>query len=129
MLDMASGQTIALLAVMTYPHATGGYYREHRLVVLPDYQGIGIGNRLSDAVAAAHVAHGRRYFGSTLHPAIIAYRNRHPSWVMTAAPRRVGRSKGFRHLSDKASRSRMIATFRFVGSPNREAAEILGIKR
>jgi GNAT superfamily N-acetyltransferase len=35
--------------------------REHRLVVLPDYQGLGIGTRLSNATASRFLLRGNRY--------------------------------------------------------------------
>lgn len=75
----------------TIPH-TGGRergsmktlpYRAHRTVILPEWQGIGIGSRLSDAVAEIHRREGRRYFGQTVHPRFGEYRDRSPLWVPT----------------------------------------------
>jgi GNAT superfamily N-acetyltransferase len=59
-------------------------WREHRTVVLPDYQGLGIGPRLSDAVASIFVAEGCRYFSKTAHPRLGAYRNSSTSWRPTS---------------------------------------------
>jgi GNAT superfamily N-acetyltransferase len=50
-------------------------WREHRTVVLPDYQGLGIGPRISNGVAQLMVDSGRRYYSRTSHPRFGGYRN------------------------------------------------------
>jgi GNAT superfamily N-acetyltransferase len=60
-------------------------WREHRTVVLPDFQGLGIGPRISDAVAELHQTEGKRYFSRTAHPRFGAYRNkRNSGWMPTS---------------------------------------------
>jgi GNAT superfamily N-acetyltransferase len=59
-------------------------WREHRTVVLPDYQGLGIGPKLSDAVASMFVGEGCRYFSKTAHPRLGAYRNASLKWRPTS---------------------------------------------
>jgi GNAT superfamily N-acetyltransferase len=63
-------------------------WREHRTVILPDYQGLGIGPRLSNAVAAMFVAEGCRYFSKTAHPRLGSYRDTSPLWRPTSKNRR-----------------------------------------
>jgi len=58
--------------------------REHRTVVLPDYQGLGIGPRISDAVAQIHINEGKRYFSRTAHPRFGGYRDESPLWRKTS---------------------------------------------
>mmetsp|Transcript_6751 Transcript_6751/g.14802 ORF Transcript_6751/g.14802 Transcript_6751/m.14802 type:complete len:643 (+) Transcript_6751:458-2386(+) len=57
--------------------------RAHRTVVLPDWQGLGIGSRLSDAVAQLNRRRGADYFGQTVHPVFGEYRDRSPLWAPT----------------------------------------------
>jgi ABC-type ATPase involved in cell division len=60
-------------------------WREHRTVVLPDFQGLGLGPRISDAVAELHCTEGKRYFSRTAHPRFGAYRNkRNSGWMPTS---------------------------------------------
>ncbi len=60
-------------------------YRGHRTIVLPEYQGLGIGVRLSDLIAAIHKAEGLRYFSRTTHPRMGQYRQAHPElWRPTS---------------------------------------------
>jgi len=57
--------------------------RAHRTVVLPEWQGLGIGSRLSDGVAELHRRAGVRYLGQTVHPHFGAYRDRSALWAAT----------------------------------------------
>jgi GNAT superfamily N-acetyltransferase len=60
-----------------------GDVREHRTVVLPDYQGLGIGNRLSEFCASLFAGLGGRASSTTSHPAMIRYRSASPLWKRT----------------------------------------------
>lgn len=64
-------------------------YREHRTVVLPDFQGFGIGVRLSDAIAKIHKDQGYRYFSKTAHPRMGGYRDSSPLWRPTSKNRKI----------------------------------------
>lgn len=68
-------------------------FREHRTVVLPDYQGFGFGVRISDAIAEIYKAEGCRYFSKTTHPRMGGYRNNSPLWKPTSKNMKV-RSDG-----------------------------------
>ena len=49
------GKTIAFIAV-AHIHMKANYYRVSRLVVLPDYQGIGVGKRLLNFIAELYTS-------------------------------------------------------------------------
>lgn len=59
-------------------------WREHRTVILPDYQGMGFGVRLSDCIAFMFVSQGCRYFSKTSHPKMGAYREASKQWKGTS---------------------------------------------
>jgi len=59
-------------------------FRESRTVVLPDYQGIGIGTRFSDAIAQMYLDWGYRYFSKTAHVRMGEYRQNSPLWRPTS---------------------------------------------
>ena len=60
---------VGFVATLSFPHgALRDAYRAHRTVVLPDFQGLGIGVRLSDFIAEMYVRAGRRYYSRTTHP-------------------------------------------------------------
>lgn len=54
--------------------------RISRLVTLPDYQGLGIGSAVAEAVAEVHAGEGQRCNITTSHPAMIAHCRRSPRW-------------------------------------------------
>ena len=60
------------------------YWRGHRTVVLPEFQGLGIGSAFSDAIARIYVGKGLRYFSKTAHPAFGEHRERSAEWRPTS---------------------------------------------
>jgi GNAT superfamily N-acetyltransferase len=79
---------VGCVAVCGFPGAVrqGTAKREHRTVILPDFQGLGIGTKFSDAVARIIFVHeGRFYFSRTAHPRFGAHRESSSMWVGTSA--------------------------------------------
>jgi GNAT superfamily N-acetyltransferase len=75
-------------------------FRGHRTVVLPDYQGLGLGVRISDAVGEIHLSEGKRYFSKTTHPRMGAYRNKSDKWRATSKNMKVrGNAGGNKNLN------------------------------
>ena len=87
-------------------------YREHRLVVLPDFQGLGIGPKFSDFFGCMHLRQGLRFSSRTAHPRLGGYRQ-HASakdqWLMIGGGSKksgiIGKHMGVRDLE----RAKMIA--------------------
>ena len=78
-------QVVGFVAVLAYPSGTvKEAYREHRLVIHPDYQGLGFGPKLSELVAKHYVDNGKRYFSKTSHPRLGEYRDQSARWKPTS---------------------------------------------
>ena len=79
------GVPVAFTAILSFPHPiVKKAWRESRTVVLPDFQGLSIGVKLSDYIGSIFKANGCRFFSKTAHPAMINYRLRHTeSWKQT----------------------------------------------
>lgn len=73
---------VAFMSALAMPGIKNAW-RGHRTVVMPDFQGLGIGVRCSDAIAAIFKADGLRYFSKTAHPRMGQYRERSPKWKAT----------------------------------------------
>jgi hypothetical protein len=74
-------------SVLHFPHATAkNIKREHRTVCLPDFQGVGLGNVMSDTIASAFKSIGFRYRSQTSHPGMIGSRNNSNNWKMDSTP-------------------------------------------
>jgi ABC-type lipoprotein export system ATPase subunit/GNAT superfamily N-acetyltransferase len=79
------GQVVGFVATMSYPSGTvQNAFREHRLVIHPDYQGLGLGPRLSEVVAQHYTDNGKRYFSKTSHPRLGGYRDQSKVWKPTS---------------------------------------------
>lgn len=87
-------QLVAFAAIRHFPHAkTRNIKMGHRLVVLPDYQGLGIGGRLDDWIGQHLWDQRLRYRNVVAHPAMIAYYSRSPRWEETGRSNRLQVSK------------------------------------
>jgi GNAT superfamily N-acetyltransferase len=97
--------------------------REHRTVVLPDYQGVGLGSALSDRIASLWKGLGCGAVSTTTHPGLIRSRCRGRHWRLTRAPGFVRtRDPRLRHAT-----ARLTAGFEYVGPalPRRQALALL----
>lgn len=92
------------------------HWRISRIVTLPDYQGVGIGMRVVEAVADLHRAEGSRVNVTASHPALIAHCRRSPHW------RAVNVMKTGSHRSERfvpgyrGSAGRAVVSFEYFGS-------------
>jgi GNAT superfamily N-acetyltransferase len=90
-----NGNAVGFVSALPQPSGTiKNAWRGHRTVVLPDYQGMGIGVRISEAVGEILLSNGCRYFSKTIHPKMGAYRERSSKWRPTAKNGKVLRSQG-----------------------------------
>lgn len=112
------GEPAAMTAVMAFPHKMRNLWREHRTVVLPDYQGFGLGNRLSEHVGDILLSQGMNYTSVTSHPAMIHYRARSKKWIMTRGPSRITQNKQDKIGKVANSSARLTASFRYIGDNN-----------
>lgn len=83
---------VAFAAVMRLPGRMKNGWREHRLVVLPDFQGLGIGNKFSEAVAEIYLSQEGKYYSRTAHPSMGNYREKSELWKPTSKNRRRGQN-------------------------------------
>lgn len=109
------------------PLPSGGFdngYREHRLVVLPDYQGLGIGIMVSQWMGGVCAANGKQLFTKTVNPALGIYREKNKDkWTPT--------SHNLKGMTDRES-SRMMGGLtrlsychKYVGQPIKGFEELL----
>lgn len=113
------GDPVAFTSVMAFPHgAIKNGWRGHRTVVLPDYQGLGIGARLSDWLGEYVVnVWGGRFFSKTQHPRFGAFRERSPYWRATSSNLKPVPEKQ-NHMWH-ADTNRLCFSHEYVGGPDR----------
>jgi len=125
------GRPVAFTAVMHWPHPTASRWREHRTVCLPDFQGVGIGNALSDFVASIYAATGKPYTSVTANPAMIGYRSKSPNWFMRSRPKlhHAAGKTSLRNIGKSVASDRFTASFDYKGPVNYDEARKLGVIR
>lgn len=83
-LAVIEGDAVGFVASLRMPHPTVlNAWRETRLVVLPDYQGLGLGPKLSNWLADYYIQNKKRYFSQTAHPRLGNYRQKSKAWKPT----------------------------------------------
>lgn len=106
------GEAAGFCATAPMP-GIAGMRRISRLVVLPEYQGMGIGGAFLDAVADWTAREGHRVTITAAHPAVISHCRRSPRWKTTAV-RKLGSRPG--NLPGYAgSWGRAVVSFRYAG--------------
>lgn len=108
------GEAVAFCAVGSQV-GQRGYYRISRLVVLPEYQGMGIGSAFLDAVARYYRSRGHRLGITTSHPAIIRHCGRSGDWRLVAVRKNGSRGGGKGLPAYRGSRGRAVVSFEYRG--------------
>lgn len=79
------GVAVGFTSMIAFPNQHfKNAWREHRTVVLPDFQGLGIGVRISDALGEICLKSGLMFFSKTSHPRMGEYRNTSILWRATS---------------------------------------------
>jgi GNAT superfamily N-acetyltransferase len=90
-------------------------WRISRIVTLPDYQGIGIGISVAEAVAELHVREGNRVNVTASHPALIAHCRRSPRW-RTVGVKKTGAGDTRNFIANyRGSAGRAVVSFEYKG--------------
>lgn len=111
---------IAFNAVIPQPCRNKKLKRSHRLVVLPDYQGLGIGHRLSNFVADIYISHGYDFHAVNSNRLLYKTRMRDPAWILKRSGKIKSKagSKDFLSFNDTRSINRNTYTFKYIGESN-----------
>lgn len=126
-----TGRPVAFCAVLSFPHPSVPAWRSHRIVCLPDFQGVGIGSKLENFVASLYASTGKPFRLTTSHPSLIRARARSRDWRMVRAPsisQPFSRNKKSSiDLNNTLSSSRLTATFEYIGAANPVQAQQFGV--
>lgn len=96
------------ISVLPQPNKTKGLWRIHRLVILPDYQGIGIGLKMLNDVAELYKQNNKKISIVTSSPSLLNALNRNEKWRCI----KYGRNKSGDH-GNNLSIKRISASFRY----------------
>ncbi len=112
---------VGFASVITMPSGTvKNAWRGHRSVILPDFQGMGIGVRFTEAVAQIHLDEGHKFYSRTAHPKMIEYKTQSPLWKPTSKNKKLRKDvtddNTFKnHVYDN---KRLCGSFEYIGPSN-----------
>ena len=108
------GRPVAFCGVLS---AIGkkNYWRISRLVTLPDFQRVGIGMRVAEAVAELHRSQGHRLSVTASHPALVGHCARSRLWLTTRVLKTGSGRTGRCIRSYRSSTGRAVVSFEYVG--------------
>lgn len=105
---------VAWCSVLHFPHPKiKNMKRIHRIVVKPDYQGIGLGSIFMTEIAKKYKKQKMRVSLVTSSPAFIGGLQKNKNWIMTRKPSRLQNTAKTGMLAGTTSDARITATFEF----------------
>ena len=109
------GEPVAFCATLPVI-AKKNYRRFTRIVTLPDFQGMGIGMRVTAAVAAMHRREGLRINTTTSHPAVIRHCRSSQDWkAINVKKTGTQNARSGRFRAYPSSVGRAVVSFEYVG--------------
>ena len=107
---------IGFCAVTHFPHPRNSKIKHcHRLVILPDYQGIGLGTKFLEEIAKLYREQGYSFGIITSARNLMQALKRRPEWICNHYGRMCLTSKtGLKKMNKTSSNNRITATFYHV---------------
>jgi GNAT superfamily N-acetyltransferase len=91
-----------------------GHWRFSRIVTLPDYQGIGLGMKVVEAIADLYRQQRLRIGITASHPAVVAHCRRSPRWRTTGL-KKTGSHRTDRFIPNyRSSTGRAVVSFEYI---------------
>ena len=106
-------ELVGMIAIMPHPGMIQNAYRIHRLVVLPDFQGLGIGKRLLEEITFLYASKGATIYIRTSHIKLAKTLLKSSDWVET---QRSGTQSPQCGVLWKVIDNRVPYSFKYVGN-------------
>ena len=118
---------VAFVGVLPFPNGSlRNAFRGSRTVVLPDFQGLGIGSKITDFMGGIYKNDGKLYFTKTVNPALGLYRKHSPKWEASSTN---GKERSEREVSKEHNMmgglTRASYCYKYVGEPISGYEELL----
>lgn len=90
-------------------------YRGHRTVILPDFQGLGIGSKLRDFIGDYYLSRGFRFYSRTAHIRVGKHLEHHPYWISGSSNGRVSNKDHSYERDVHYDQKRICYSFEYLG--------------
>lgn len=105
---------VAFFAVIHFPHPHEDKFKKgHRLVVLPDYQGLGIGHIFSTEIAEMYRQQGYRFIITSSTKSLFKQRQNDKRWIITRHGRLTGQTADLKSRTN--SQNKLTFSYEYVG--------------
>lgn len=119
-----NGHPVGFTSYLHFPHPkTRNLKMEHRTVVLPDYQGLGLGTHLAEFVGQYLYERGYRYHRSFAHPALIHAAAQSKRWKLVNKPKRKLQAGPKAQMKKNIANPRRLAVYTFAYMPPKNRHE------
>lgn len=105
-----NNEAASFISVLPQPGVIGNLFRISRVVVLPDFQGLGLGNRMNEFVGELYSKKGKSISIVTTHPGLINNYIKSDKWILSSfknKPRKDG------NFGNNKMDTRLKASFRY----------------
>ena len=111
-----NGEPVAWCSLLHFPHPKlKNMKRIHRIVVKPDYQGIGVGGKVMTEIANKYKEKGFRVSLVTSSQSFVHSLANSKQWIMTRKPGRLQNTAKSGVLAGSTSDARITASFEYIG--------------
>lgn len=110
-----NGIIAGFISILHFPHPiVKNMVKIHRLIIKPDYQGLGIGGRLLDFIASEYQSNKKRVSIVTSAPSLIQSLAKSKLWVCVRKGRTTKNGKNSA-MKGSSSSNRITVSFEYVG--------------
>lgn len=128
---LLNDKPVAFNAVLPFPHGNiKNGYRMSRTVVLPDYQGLGIGSKITDYLASLYAADGKTLYVKTSNPALWSHRDKSDNWKLTTEIKKeqlnTEQLERMRKANDTGGfRNAITKSYKYIGPKSLDSIDII----
>lgn len=103
------------VAILPVVHKQKGLFRVSRIVVLPDFQGIGLSSIILDMLGGALRAYNKKLFLRTTHPAMVAALKKSENWALRSVGKSSSQGGYKKSMNRTTATNRLSASFQYRG--------------
>jgi ABC-type polar amino acid transport system ATPase subunit/GNAT superfamily N-acetyltransferase len=110
--SIVNNEVAGFISILHFPHPSAKNIKKvHRLVVLPDYQGLGIGIKLLNEIGYFYKKQKQRFNIVSSSPSLINSLKKSKNWICTRSGRTKSQSKGSTVGNMNTSQNRITVSF------------------
>jgi ABC-type lipoprotein export system ATPase subunit/GNAT superfamily N-acetyltransferase len=130
---LMNDKPVAFMAILPFPHGSiKRGFRISRVVVLPDYQGLGIGFQVINYFGKLYKACDKTLYIKTSNPALFGAMKKHTDeWKLageTAVKLTDAELASRRGVNDQGFRNAITKSYKFIGEPSNDNTDIVKFK-